>query len=293
MFFSNTAARKEKLCEPLKGPPPGRYPCNPTLLLGIPRFIAEELHHVLINDLVYSRTSKLQQELNPRLSDLDLLQILENLSGSDLINLTKAYNGSILVLDDDIYVNDTDQVSAAKLEQVSALAPFQAIVVHSNFVYEDSIREFTVMSYNQHGTSVVYMSIEGIFDMSALRQAFGIDWNLSAYTKRQIQLTASQGHRILGRNAFHPHDTYTKAHYVTSRRAEEELFAECVDPTDYEGEDDDEMPAPSPGSPALAHIDGNKSVSYFGFVNSLDVSYGAIMYRLCFAAEFDKVEKSN
>jgi hypothetical protein len=50
--------------------------------------------------------------------------------------------------------------------------------------------------------------------------------------------------------------------------------------------EDDEPPTPGSGSPVVTHIDddGLKSVSYFGFVNGLDVSYGHIILRLCYAA---------
>jgi hypothetical protein len=169
--------------------------------------------------------------------------------------------------------------------------PFQAIIVDdSSFVYESDVRDFVVEQYNRL-TSVVYMAIEGIYDLSLLQRAFGVDWRLAAYTKRNAQLTAN-GLRIIGRKAFPFHDQYTKANYVSSAgHVDEELFTEFVNPDDYKDELEDEdsdydqgIPTPSPGSPVLTSIDGNRSVSYYGFVNPLDVSHGAIILRLCYAA---------
>mmetsp|Transcript_25824 Transcript_25824/g.43867 ORF Transcript_25824/g.43867 Transcript_25824/m.43867 type:complete len:133 (+) Transcript_25824:730-1128(+) len=56
-------------------------------------------------------------------------------------------------------------------------------------------------------------------------------------------------------------------------------------PEDYEDEEDypDGPPPPTPGSPVIMSLGESKSVSYFGFSNPLDVSYGAIMLKLCYA----------
>ena len=45
----------------------------------------------------------------------------------------------------------------------------------------------------------------------------------------------------------------------------------------------DGPPPPTPGSPVIMSLGESKSVSYFGFSNPLDVSYGAIMLKLCYA----------
>jgi hypothetical protein len=66
---------------------------------------------------------------------------------------------------------------------------------------------------------------------------------------------------------------------------------EHVYPEDFENSDsdveNDPVPDPAPGSPVVTHIDGVKSISFFGFVNSLDVSCRASIHRLCYAAYHD------
>ncbi|KAL7546412.1 hypothetical protein ACHAWF_009749 [Thalassiosira exigua] len=58
---------------------------------------------------------------------------------------------------------------------------------------------------------------------------------------------------------------------------------------DFEDEEDypdgPPPPEPEPGSAAVSAIRGSKSVSYFGFVNPLDVDYGSILLKLCYAAD--------
>ena len=122
------------------------------------------------------------------------------------------------------------------------------------------------------------MAMEGIFDLSVLRRNFNVDWNLCAYTTRSIELTES-GSSIIG-DAFPYSDRYVKANFVTG---EGQLFTEHLHPGDYEDEEDypNGPPPPEPGSPIVTVTRGDKSVSYFGFVNPSDVSYGAILLKLC------------
>ncbi|KAL7492939.1 hypothetical protein ACHAWT_003336 [Skeletonema menzelii] len=75
---------------------------------------------------------------------------------------------------------------------------------------------------------------------------------------------------------------YSKAHFIVGGG---ELFTEYLCPEDYEDEEDypDGPPPPTPGSTVITSLGESKSVSYFGFANSLDVSYGAILLKLCYA----------
>jgi ribonuclease HI len=88
---------------------------------------------------------------------------------------------------------------------------------------------------------------------------------------------------------------YVKANFVVG---EGELFTEYQHPEDYEDEEDfpDGPPPPDPGSPVVTLLGKDKSVSYFGFVNPLDVSYGSILLKLCYArlqSSYDKTGQPN
>jgi hypothetical protein len=185
--------------------------------------------------------------------------------------------------------------------------PYQAIVVDdSTMVHEEELAKFVSNKYRTQQTSVVVMAVEGLFNLRLYREMFGVDWRFVAYTKRTVQLT-DLGRQIITADAFLPDNLYVKACFVEAASSGPEpttsgaLFVEHVDPRDYgdeysSDEDDAQMsgvrpapvpPPPSPGSPVVCSIQGGKSASYFGFVNSLDVSYGAIVLtvRLCYAAQ--------
>jgi hypothetical protein len=268
-------------CKPLTGPPPGRLPCRPVLVLGLASYV--EIPQILINDLVYAETSTLREKF-ASLDDDALLKMLQHLSHSDLVQMAEVYGGSVIVKDEDIYAAGTDQVDTALLQRLTENQPrngYQAIVIDdTSFIREPELAKFVLQHYNkpEDPSSVVIMACEGIFDISLIRQSFGVDWEFSAYTRRAFKLTET-GKTIVGTDAF-PFDTcYTKGNIIVGQG---ELVAEHIDPADYEP---DPVPLPNPGSPVTTYIEGGaKSVSYFGFVNSLDVSFGAIMFKLCYAA---------
>ena len=264
--------------KPLSGPPPVELPCKPTLLLGIPDYVLTELSYVLINDLIFSSTSRYASPLDASTK----LEILQFLDWPSLLNMTREYGGTVIHPEDDVLDQTTGEVDTKRLNQLSK-QKYQAIVVDDTcFIREPAIAQFVLSQYEK-GVSVVVMGMEGIYDLGSLRSSFGVDWNLSAYTTRTIQLTET-GKRIIGLRSF-PHDTmYVKAHFVVG---EHQLFREYINPADYEDDSDyeDGPPAPSPGSPVVTVLRNNKSVSYFGFANTLDVSYGAIILRLCYAAQ--------
>mmetsp|Transcript_30649 Transcript_30649/g.50632 ORF Transcript_30649/g.50632 Transcript_30649/m.50632 type:complete len:334 (+) Transcript_30649:20-1021(+) len=269
---------RQPLSELLRGPPPVNLPCKPTLLLGVPDSVIAELSHVLINDLVFASTSCYSSPPDVT-SRLEVLQFLD---GKSLLNLTREYGGSVIISEDEVLDQSTGEVDLKKLNTLKK-QEYQAIVVDdTSFIREPEVSQF-VQSQFEKGVSVIVMGIEGIYDLSRLRESLDVDWQLRNYTSRTIQLTEA-GKRLLGRDAFPFDSKYIKANLVVGS---DELFAEYVNPADYEDDSDyeDGPPAPNPGSPVVTAVRGNKSVSYFGFVNSMDVSYGAIILRLCYAAQ--------
>jgi hypothetical protein len=280
---------KEPKSRPFTRPPPvPTLPCRPTLLLGLPGYVLPALDDVLRNDLMYSSGSSWNWN---RLGDDVKLQILRMCDGDALLRMNQAWGGTSVVSQSDLYDRDGEVIE-------SALAPhhnveYQAIVVDdTSMVHEPVVARFVADKFQTEDTSVVIMSLEGIFDLRAYLEHFGVNWHFAAYTKRYVRLT-DRGHQILSTDAFLPTHEYTKAAFVEGLGEGGEndaLFEEYVDPRDYEDESSDEegggrVPPPSPGSPVVCSVVGNKSVSYFGFVNDLDVSYGAIILRLCYAAQ--------
>jgi hypothetical protein len=280
---------------PLTGPPPCLLPCEPTLLLGLMPDTAKELDDVYRIDLVYSRTSQLKEKLanwagTAEVDHFVLLRILQFLDGESLMKICSIFQGTVMVDGDALYDDDGDLVE----EQIEALKErlFQAIVVPDYCLSpESTLRDFVVEQYNS-GVNVVVMAIEGLFSLSYMRQ-FGVTWRMTEYTKKSIILTEA-GMRLLGKPAFPFESKYTKSHFVAGDGVE--LFAEVVeeeeDDEDVEEDDEEESEeeaprAPQPGSPVITHIEENRCISFFGFVNSLDVSWGAIIHRLCFAAQYN------
>lgn len=104
--------------------------CDPVLVLGLPPEMAEDLHDVYRNDLVYSRTSTLKSKLCPtgtklELQDSTLWHILNCLDGPSLMNLCTVFGGPIVYHD-----NPTNKQEATALtSRLLQNGPFQAIVV--------------------------------------------------------------------------------------------------------------------------------------------------------------------
>lgn len=134
------------------------------------------------------------------------------------------------------------------------------------------------------------MAIEGLFNLGYMSD-FEVNWHMLAYTKRTVHLT-NAGKRLLSEAAFPFESRYTKSHFVTGDG--EELFAELIEEEEEETDEsddnaDDTVPTPQPGSPVITYMNENRCcISYFGFVNPLDVSYGAIIHRLCYAGQYNE-----
>jgi len=274
---------------PLKVKPKG-YSCKPTLLLGLPSGgeWAKYLSHILIHDIMYSTTSTFMGEyITNRQDQLDYLLTHD---GKKLLDITKQFGGSVIASDDQIIKQQTLEVNTKRLKELTDGIIYQAVIVDDTyFIREPQITKFVMDQYAK-GSSIIVMTMEGIFDLSVLRRNFNVDWNLCAYTTRSIELTDS-GSSIIGGDAFPYSDRYVKANFVTG---EGQLFTEHLHPGDYEDEEDypNGPPPPEPGSPIVTVTRGDKSVSYFGFVNPSDVSYGAILLKLCYVTESVKLLNS-
>ena len=225
-------SRRAPLCPPLRKAPPGQQPCLPVLLLGIPTWAVEEFGHVLCNDLTFSSASQwisFQQANNNKTLPLDIqLMILGYVDAKSLINITKAFGGTILVDKEEVWSEEKD-FDYSRLDAPPGQRQYQAIVVDDSTIYrKDRARDFIVRQYQENNVSVIVMGIEGIFDIGILRESFGVDWHTRAYTKRIIALT-QHGKRILGSDVFPSETQYTKALYVEGQT---ELFHEHIDPAD-------------------------------------------------------------
>lgn len=211
----------------------------------------------------------------------DQLDHLLTLDGDKLLDIIEKYGGSVIVNENQIINQRTSEVDEKCLTQLEG-GDYQAVIVDDTyFIREPKVTQF-VMNQYEKGSSVVVMSIEGIYNLSVLNRKFNVDWNVCAYTSRDIKLT-ERGKDIIG-DAFPRKNHYIKANFVVG---EGPLFTEHQHPEDYEDEEDfpNGPPPPEPGSPFATVMRGSRSVSYFGFVNPLDVSYGAILLKLCYAGE--------
>mmetsp|Transcript_23463 Transcript_23463/g.47605 ORF Transcript_23463/g.47605 Transcript_23463/m.47605 type:complete len:396 (-) Transcript_23463:498-1685(-) len=147
---------------------------------------------------------------------------------------------------------------------------------------------FRILTEMYHaGGSVVVAATMGIFTVPRqISTIFGFDspWVFRAYTAKNI-MTTPTGREILG-DAFPNHHVYAKSHFIQAP-LEECLFQEYINVKDYEDDSDyDEIPSPNRDSPIVTHCGPNGGrISYFGFVNDLDVSYGDIMMKLTWPSE--------
>ena len=258
--------------KPLTEPPPGSGTL-PILMLGLDPWILEKFTKILHSDLVYRSTWQADMPMESK------VEILKKLEVKDLVEMNQAFGGTVAIPGSDMYTRDGDfvETSLQSLEGKS----FQAIVVDdTDILNERVVQEFVKRHYEENNTSVVILSIEGVFNISPLNSLFGVSWRSTSYTKESLMLTPA-GERLLKRAAFPEIRKYTKALFVQSSNVDEHLFVQYVDPEDYE----EEIPDPIPGSPVVCHIDGDRAVSYFGFVNSLDIDYGSVILRLCYAAQ--------
>jgi len=241
--------------------------CKPTLLIGLQSGgeWASYVSDVLINDLLHATTSSFAGTYDD----------LKSASGDELLSLTKKHGGSVIWNELEVLDQRTGDVDTRRLKELAG-EEYQAVITDDTcFIREPDIRSFVVEQY-ANGASVVIMGIEGIFDLSVINRSFNLDWKLCAYTARSITLS-EKGDDALGKDAFPFKDKYVKSHFVASKEKGEELFTEHLDEEDYP----DGIPSPSPGSPVVMNLKGARSVSYFGFVNPLDIPYGPILLKLC------------
>ncbi|KAL3943200.1 MAG: hypothetical protein SGBAC_002730 [Bacillariaceae sp.] len=280
------ASKREPVAPELVSAPPGPQPCLPSLLLGVDEWWMEHCEDVLRNDLVFSSRAR---ALHPLMKGRhDQVHILNYLSGKDLIALSKATNGGSLM----VSVDDLIQNNRIRNEiHPSPEGRYHGVVLTDQWFDVDeeyqalatSLFRAAKVMYDR-GCSVVFVATAGVYSaptsISALFQ-LGQQWRLTNYTKHDLVKTAV-GETIL-QSAFPSKAVYTKAHFVSAPEAES-LLIENVNPHDYDS--DDSMPTPNTSSPLVVHrdADGNNGgcVSYFGFVNPLDVSWGATTLKLLY-----------
>ena len=263
---------------PFKLLSPETLPCKPILMIGLPSNATwtESMSHILIHNLLYAPTSTYMSGG----SDYEAkLKHLLSLSGDDLLLLANDHIASTIISETQIYYPKSYDVNKEQLGQLEK-EDYQAVIVDDTcFIREPDLTAFVMKHYGK-GASVVVMAIEGIFDLSTLNRQFQVNWKFAGYASRSIE-SNYLGKQILG-DAFPSDHQYVKANFVVGGG---ELFTEYLCPEDYEDEEDypDGPPPPTPGSPVITSLGEAKSVSYFGFVNPLDVSYGAILLKLCYA----------
>ncbi|CAJ1935036.1 unnamed protein product [Cylindrotheca closterium] len=280
-MFSNNR-KKEALAPPLVSAPPGPQPCLPSLFLGISEWWIANFEDVLRSDLVFSTRA---MSLHPLMKGRhDQIHILNYLCGKDLIALSKATNGgSLMVSADDLIRNNRLQTEI----HPSPEGRFRGVILTDEWFNVDE--EYEALASNllqaakgmyDRGCNVVFVTTDGVFSaparISAIFQLGQDHWRLTNYTSCSMVKTGV-GMTIL-QSAFPSKSVYLKSHLVSSP-ASETLLIENVNPDDYDS--DDSVPTPNTSSPVVVHRGTNGGyVCYFGFVNSLDVSWGAIMLKL-------------
>lgn len=276
-----SSSRREMLAPPLLSAPPGPQPCLPSLFLGVDEWWISTFEDVLRNDLVFSTRAR---SLHPLMEGRhDQVHILNYLCGKDLIAVSKATNGGSLM----VSVHDLIQNNLLRNEiHPHPEGRYRGVVLTDQWFNVDREFEALVSNFLQaakniydRGCSVVFVSTEGSFlapeNISSLFQ-LRHPWRFTYYSKRYLTKTAV-GETML-QSAFPSTAVYTKANLVSAPAAES-LFIEHINPDDYDS--DDSIPSPNTSSPLVVHRDTNGGcVCYSGFLNHLDVSWGAIVLRL-------------
>jgi len=284
MFHSSL---RKPLSPPLSKAPEGREPCLPCLFFGVSDFFVEECGDVLRCDLVFSTNAKVVHPLLSGEKSLQLL-VLNFLCSKDVLSISYALEGGSKIVSDSDIINQGNNLK--DFVQTTALGKYRGVICTDEWFDVDpeyaSLSEDVIASMKSMydmGCSVIFAAVMGVF--AAPRQISKLfeiqtDWELTAYTKRSVSLT-QKGKSILG-DSFPFENAYLKSNFLSAPK-EELLFIEYIDPGDYEDPDyeDYSVPEPSPDSPVVIHFSPSGGcVSYFGFVNPLDVSYGAILLKL-------------
>jgi hypothetical protein len=137
------------------------------------------------------------------------------------------------------------------------------------------VRMFVQMHHQELGVNVVVMAIHGCsLDFAA--ECFGVWWDLVSYSRQSFRLT-KVGEKVLGAYAFPFSSTNCKSNFVSGEG--QELFEELPG-------DKTNAAAGSSGSAVIVYNNRGRCASYFGFINPSNVSYGAIVLRLCYADQY-------
>lgn len=282
----------EPLAPPLTSAPPGSNPCLPTLFLGVNEWFAEECGDVLRNDIVFSKSAKFMHPLVE--GRMEQVLVLNFLSGKDVLNLSKALHGGSTVVTMEDLLERGFQAATKLIDKNS----YRGVIATDDWFDVDP--EYQLLADNlfhllstmhNNGCSVIVASTLGA--LSTPRRLSSMfecgPWDFASYTKKTVTMT-QLGKEILG-NAFPETELYAKACYIRAPQ-EECLFLEHIYPDDYDS--DEEEHESGKDSPIV--VNRGKSggcISYFGFVNSLTVSYGAIMLRLLNLAQIKEEKEKN
>jgi hypothetical protein len=271
---------KAPLAPPLTSALPGPTPCRPALFLGVSEWFAESCGDVLRNDLVFSTNAK---AIHPILQGKkEQALILNFLNGKELLVLSNALNGGSTIVTDEDVLNDSSLATKKPKK-----GWFRGVIFTDDWFDVDpefrtlaNIMIETLKTMYDSGCSVIVVASMGVFSVpQTLSSIFQLaqPWNLTAYTSKSL-ITTPIGKPILG-NAFPNKGVYAKANFIQAPWEESLLIEESINPEDYDS--DEEAPEPDTDSPIVVHKNKNGGcVCYFGFVNDLDVSYGAIMLQL-------------
>lgn len=197
--------------------------------------------------------------------------------GDTLLATAKAMGGSVICEEDSLYEVESNEEMFGRPRPIYRFVaknldpfrnrPYQAVIApDQTLVNEPELASFVSVLYHQHNVTVVVMAVDGCFDMEPYTRLFGVDWTMTAYTNRDIQMT-DLGRRILTENSFPRITRSCKASYFEGTGA---LFGLYIDPADPA--DDEAVPTPSPASPVMCVVvQGRaKSVSCF----RIDQQYG-------------------
>jgi len=283
MFFGG---KSKNLAPPLSKAPPGPQPSPPSLFLGAFDWWVEKCGDLIRSDLTFSSNAKIMhQALEGKIEDLQL-HILNFLPGEDLINLCKALDAGSVIVSESQLMSFEDLRNF--FENGEREHSYRSVIITDQWFDVDSeyqplaneifckLRQF----YNK-GCSVIIGGPMGVFSATTtISNLFDLEWSFASYTTKSMKKTRI-GERILG-DSFPFEVQYLKSNFIKAP-PNESLFIEHINSEEYSDDSDYEFgpPEPSTDTPVAVHFrEEGGSISYFGFVNSLDVSYGAMMLRL-------------
>ena len=267
--------------------------CHPILLLRLPKYDLEDLRHIFIHDIVFS--SRATFGMNYHWDSGTCLHMLNYLDGKSLVSIARVFGGPVIVDEEDLFVSTDDYGCSVNMKTIDQLSQgdmqYQAIVTDdTNMINYPAIGNFVGKQYHNCDTSVVIMTLGGIFKFSGIHQNFGIQFEVLEPTNTIIDLS-DLGKSTIGED-FVPHELFVKVANPEEFEDDHEDDAELEDDheddfefeddheDDFEFEDDHEddfdyevfLKAASGAhffSPLVTHFDGSKCLSFFSMASLL------------------------